>query len=61
MTCITDLYDCVYVYNILHCNILYMFVDLWCVPHPTVLWQSQGSMECVCVCVYMCVCVCMYV
>jgi len=28
MTCITDLYDCVNVFNILHCGILYMFVCL---------------------------------
>jgi hypothetical protein len=50
-TC-TDLYDCVNVYNILDCNILYMFVCLWRVSHPIVLWQSQGSMECIYLCMY---------
>jgi hypothetical protein len=52
MTCTTDLYDCVNTYNILHCNISYMSVCLWHVPHPTVLWQSQSSMECIHVCMY---------
>jgi len=59
---ITDLCDSVNVYNILNCSISYMFVCLWHVPHPIVLWQCQGSMECMYVCIYVCMYIlCMYV
>jgi len=39
MTCtsITDSYDCINICNILHRNILHMFVCLWHVAHPVVL------------------------
>jgi len=42
---IADLYDCCkcILYNIIF---IYLYV-LWHVPQPIVLWQSQGSMECI--------------
>jgi hypothetical protein len=27
---------------------------LWLIPHPLVLWQNYGSMECIYVCMYVC-------
>jgi hypothetical protein len=38
-----------------------MFVCLWHVPLPIVLWQSQGSVECIYVYVYVSMYLCMYV
>jgi hypothetical protein len=56
---ITDLYDCVNVYlTVLH---PYMCVCFRHVPLPIVLWQSQGSIECMYVCMYVYMYVCMHV
>ena len=52
MICINDLQDCVTSYTVIILYVLNAFVCFWCIQHPIVWWQPQGSMVCIYKCMH---------